>query len=550
MASEIAVNNVTPLPAPQHSPQTYAVRTSSILANPEQVKINMRAAEMFAASDLVPNHYRGKPANCFIAINRAQRLGVDEMYFLEKTFIVGGKLGMAAELAIELANASGRFRGQIKFRLFGEGEARGCTAFATLASDGETVENTVTYAMAKADGWTKNNKWNSLRDQMLQYRAGVFLARLYAGGSMGGMYTREELEDVAAQSAKPIGSGTTGQERIEDQVSGQIEHNADPVEPAMTREEIEKFESDVADKLETVTDLGALDDYWRSGINARVRELGATDKAAMNRIISRFSQTKNAILKKLEDGYEGSIQQQADRDQAEHADEMEREAPQKPVQADPEPAAAKPRDQIDNALDALRKGDDEPAGKIPAPVAITVMKNADGSPNWSGFFNAAKAQIIQATDGEHGDAWLVEWLKANDESLAGLRQANPKAADKLNGMYMQSLEYQQAQRKEAEDEALAEFPTLSFTYPEVNGEKSETPDWHAFLKDLYTYLRNTPNHRIAAAWWQRHTFQIDKTITNDAERVRSPVTDKVISGKEAAAEFKAALFARFPRLAG
>lgn len=193
---------ITNLPVANPAPHP-AMPRGSALANPEQFKMNLRAAEYFAASDLVPTHYRGKPANCFIAINRAQRLGIDEMYFLEKTFIVGGKLGIAAELAIELANSSGRFRGPIRFKLHGEGDERACTASAVL-SDGQTVENTVTYAMAKADGWTKNSKWSSLRDQMLQYRAGVFLARLYAGGAMGGMYTRDELEDIAAATARDV----------------------------------------------------------------------------------------------------------------------------------------------------------------------------------------------------------------------------------------------------------------------------------------------------------------------------------------------------------
>jgi len=194
----IPAANVAPLPV--HIP---AMPRGSVLANPEQFKINLKAAEYFAASDLVPVHYRNKPANCFLAINAAQRLGVDEFYFLQKTFVIGGKMGLAAELAIELANGSGRFRGPIRFRLHGEGDSRACTASAVLMG-GETVENTVSYAMAKADGWTSNKKWQSLTDQMLQYRAGVFLARLYAGGAMGGMYSREELEDVAAASARDV----------------------------------------------------------------------------------------------------------------------------------------------------------------------------------------------------------------------------------------------------------------------------------------------------------------------------------------------------------
>lgn len=194
--------NITNLPvAPVALPASMP--RGSALANPEQFKMNLRAAEYFAASDLVPMHYRNKPANCFIAINRAQRLGVDEFYFLEKTFVIGGRLGIAAELAIELANSSGRFRGPIRFALHGEGDKRACTASAVLVS-GEAVENTVSYAMAKADGWTKNGKWQSIPDQMLQYRAGVFLARLYAGGAMGGMHTREELEDIAAATMRDV----------------------------------------------------------------------------------------------------------------------------------------------------------------------------------------------------------------------------------------------------------------------------------------------------------------------------------------------------------
>jgi hypothetical protein len=34
---------------------------------------------------------------------------------------------------------------------------------------------------------------------MLRYRAGVFLIRLYAGGALGGMYMREEMEDIVAR---------------------------------------------------------------------------------------------------------------------------------------------------------------------------------------------------------------------------------------------------------------------------------------------------------------------------------------------------------------
>ena len=36
-----------------------------------------RAAQMLASSDLVPDHFKNKPANCFIATQMAIRLGVE-----------------------------------------------------------------------------------------------------------------------------------------------------------------------------------------------------------------------------------------------------------------------------------------------------------------------------------------------------------------------------------------------------------------------------------------------------------------------------------------
>lgn len=63
---------------------------------------------------------------------------------------------------------------------------------------------------------------------------------------------------------------------------------------------IEKFEADVKEQLDACHDLEALDEYWKSGVNARIREIGTVDKAAQNRLISAFSQRKNEIVKKQE----------------------------------------------------------------------------------------------------------------------------------------------------------------------------------------------------------------------------------------------------------
>ena len=83
--------------------------------------------------------------------------------------------------------------------------------------------------------------------------------------------------------------------REESEVFYTVKSNPDLQPPA-----VEKFEADLKEKLDAVADLDALDDLWRSGINARIREIGSVDKAAQNRMISAFSQKKNEILKRHE----------------------------------------------------------------------------------------------------------------------------------------------------------------------------------------------------------------------------------------------------------
>ena len=76
--------------------------------------------------------------------------------------------------------------------------------------------------------------------------------------------------------------------------------------PELQPPAIEKFESELKEKLAEVADLDTLDDLWRSGVNARIREIGTVDKAAQNRMITYFSQKKNEILKREESDREAA----------------------------------------------------------------------------------------------------------------------------------------------------------------------------------------------------------------------------------------------------
>jgi hypothetical protein len=58
--------------------------------------------------------------------------------------------------------------------------------------------------MAKAEGWIDKtgSKWKTMPELMLKYRAAAFFGRLYAPEIMMGLYSADEIVDIAANNAK------------------------------------------------------------------------------------------------------------------------------------------------------------------------------------------------------------------------------------------------------------------------------------------------------------------------------------------------------------
>ena len=160
-------------------------------------------AENLAKSDLVPQNYHNNPGNCFLAINFANKLGMEPLTVMQNLYVVKGKPSWSGQFCMALIKASLAFT---NVRLVYTGtkgsENRGAYVTALRTSDGSQVDGTeVTMAMAKAEGWIDNKKWRSMPEQMLGYRAAAFFARLHCPEVLLGLQTREEVEDVDATKA-------------------------------------------------------------------------------------------------------------------------------------------------------------------------------------------------------------------------------------------------------------------------------------------------------------------------------------------------------------
>ena len=164
-----------------------------------------RLAQTFAQSQLVPQHLRGKPHDCMIALFMAEQMGENPLTVMQSVYIVKGKAGWAAQYVIARANRSDAFEGRINWREEGEGDSLKVTAYAKLADTGEEVSFPVSMATAHAEGWTSNPKYRSLPQLMLRYRSAVFLVRLYAPDVMLGYHSAEEIETLDVAPVPPAG---------------------------------------------------------------------------------------------------------------------------------------------------------------------------------------------------------------------------------------------------------------------------------------------------------------------------------------------------------
>jgi hypothetical protein len=192
-----------------------AVEDFGLLMDPVKFEQLWRVAKIFAASDFVPEQYRGKEANCFVAAQAAMRLQVDPFMFMQHCPVIHGRPGLDGQMAIALINSRGPFDGPIQWRFSGAGDSRECTAYAKMRKSGDLCELTITWATVKGEGWTGNKKWETMTQQMFRYRTASWLGRAYCPEVLMGLPTSDEIEDLAFSGAIDVRAERVAEAPIE-----------------------------------------------------------------------------------------------------------------------------------------------------------------------------------------------------------------------------------------------------------------------------------------------------------------------------------------------
>ena len=188
----------------------------------KQFEATQRIARMYAMSNFIPDSYKytksGQPldpnvvvANCTIALEMATRMKAHPLMIMQNMYIVYGQPAFSSKFLIACINATRRFS-PLRYEFKGEEgtDSYACRVVAYEVNDTKHKDplcgDWVSMQMAKSEGWTtrKGNKWSSMPNQMLRYRAAAFWQRAYCPEISMGLLTEEEVMDTYAPAYEEI----------------------------------------------------------------------------------------------------------------------------------------------------------------------------------------------------------------------------------------------------------------------------------------------------------------------------------------------------------
>lgn len=172
--------------------------SSGIWSDQQSFELAQRMGRLLAMSEIAPQSYKGKVADCVIAIDIANRMGLSPLTVMQSSQVVNGNFSWKGTACKAMIDACGKYTSTRYVEVGERGTDSWGYYLETTDKQGNIVKGvTVDIAMAKADGWyNRNPKWKSMTELMLKYRAAAFFMRTECAGLSMGFLTSEEIADI------------------------------------------------------------------------------------------------------------------------------------------------------------------------------------------------------------------------------------------------------------------------------------------------------------------------------------------------------------------
>ncbi|WP_370291547.1 hypothetical protein [Nocardioides sp.] len=166
------------------------------------LSVQMDYARVVSSASMLPDAYRGKPADIMLAVGLGQSMGLSPAESLYRIAVIKGKPTASAELIAANVRKAGH-----KLRVLTDEAAKSVKAIIVRADDPEfSFEVTRDLAWAQSMGLDRNDNYRKQPLTMLQWRAITAVARLACPEALYGVsYTPDEIADTPEQ--RPTGGG-------------------------------------------------------------------------------------------------------------------------------------------------------------------------------------------------------------------------------------------------------------------------------------------------------------------------------------------------------
>lgn len=160
----------------------------------------MAYAQTLAQGSLVPQSYRGNPANILVAMGLGQSMGLSPAESLYRINVIQGKPTASAELVAAQVRKAGH-----KLRIVKDETAQSVTATIVRCDDPDyPISETRDAAWAQRMGLAGKDNYRKQPMTMLTWRAITAVAREACPEALYGVaYTPDEMEDFASAAPNP-----------------------------------------------------------------------------------------------------------------------------------------------------------------------------------------------------------------------------------------------------------------------------------------------------------------------------------------------------------
>lgn len=169
---------------------------------PAAVEARLRYANALSEATIIPDVYRGQPANVLVAIETGTALGIPPTQALQSLISIKGRVTMSADLMAAVVRRAGH-----RLRVL---EHDGKVTAEIVRADDPDFTYRVTWDRAKAERaglWGQRGPWSQYPGQMLRSRAVTEVCRQAASDAlMGVTYAPEELGAEVDEDGTVIGA--------------------------------------------------------------------------------------------------------------------------------------------------------------------------------------------------------------------------------------------------------------------------------------------------------------------------------------------------------